>query len=405
LIGQRIQLYQPFNLIPFVIKMAIQIRQHDHRIASEARRRQPGAGRSRPDYIRHLFKGRVKPEELVFFFSQLALMLEIQMPLRSALENIGIQTTNLTFKAALQAVIIQIEEGRQLSHALGHHPTLFKPLYVSMIKAGETGGYLKEILDRIVEMEEKRLALIRQIKTALTYPLFLCVLSMVTVGFIMVAVLPKFVVLFEGKEHILPWTTRFLIAASHSLRAYGWVYLIAGMTLAVALPLYKSSEHGQAVIDRLLVSGPWIAGIANKIYTCELMRTLGSLMASRVSMLEALEVTRGTTANRHFRNFIDRIIVHVQQGGKFSQPLAGFRYIPAPVKQMVATGEETGNLPKVLLRLATFYDGELERSLKAIAAKIEPLALLVRNRGADRHIGDSSHLQIIPGAALTLNSL
>jgi type II secretory pathway component PulF len=125
------------------------------------------------------------------------------------------------------------------------------------------------------------------------------------------------------------------------------------------------------------VSGPWIARIANKIYTGELMRTLGSLMASRVPLLEALEVTRGTTGNRHFRHFIDQIVAHVQQGGKFSQPLADFPFIPASVKQMVATGEETGNLPKVLLRLAKFYDGEVERNLKAIAAKIEPLALLV----------------------------
>jgi len=357
--------------------MAIQIYSHNQRPASKTGVKQPASDRSRPNNIWRRFKKPIKPEELVFFFSQLSLMLEIQMPLRSALENIGNQSNNLSFKTAVQAVIMEIEAGRQLSEALGHHPALFKPLYVSMIRAGESGGYLKEILDRIVEMEEKRLALITQIKTALTYPLFLCILSMLTVGFIMVAVLPKFVVLFEGKIHILPWTTRFLIAASHSLREYGWVYLIAGAGLAVWLPYYKNSEQGQAVIDRILVSGPWIARIANKIYTCELMRTLGSLMASRVSLLEALEVTRGTTGNRHFRKFIDQIVVHVQQGGKFSQPLADFPYIPASVKQMVATGEETGNLPKVLLRLATFYDGEVDRNLKAIAAKIEPLALLV----------------------------
>jgi type II secretory pathway component PulF len=357
--------------------MAIQIKHNDQRLAAQTGQRKPGYRRSRRQNIWQRFKKRIKPEELVFFFSQLSLMLEIQMPLRNALENIGNQSNNPSFKTAVQAVIVEIEEGRQLSEALGHHPALFKPLYVSMIRAGESGGYLKEILDRIVEMEEKRLALINQIKTALTYPLFLCILSMVTVGFIMVAVLPKFAVLFEGKIHILPWTTRFLIAASHSLREYGWIYLIAGAALALWLPYYINSEQGQAAIDRILVSGPWIARIANKIYTCELMRTLGSLMASRVSLLEALEVTRGTTGNRHFRKFIDQIAVHVQQGGKFSQPLADFPYIPVSVKQMVATGEETGNLPKVLLRLATFYDGEVDRNLKAIAAKIEPLALLM----------------------------
>jgi len=357
--------------------MAIHIKQIDQRASAKTRERQSGSGWSRPINSWQLFKRRIKPEELVFFFSQLSLMLEIQMSLRNALENIGNQTNNLILKTAVQAVIKEIEEGRQLSDALGHHPDLFKPLYVSMIRAGETGGYLKEILDRIVEIEEKRLALTMEIKTALTYPLFLCVLSVMVVGFIMVAVLPKFVVLFEGKAHILPWTTRFLIAASQSLREYGWVYLIAGIGLAVLLPYVKNSEPGQAVVDRLMVSGPWIAGIANKIYTCELMRTLGSLMASRVPLLEALEVTRTTTGNRHFRKFIEQIAVHVQQGGKFSQPLADFPFILPSVKQMVATGEETGNLPKVLLRLAKHYDGEVDRNLKAIAAKIEPMALLV----------------------------
>lgn len=357
--------------------MAIQINHIDTGALTPGGQRRSATGPANRQGIWRRFKRPVKPVELVFFFSQLSLMLEIQMPLRNALENIGSQTNNSLFKTALQAVIVEIEEGRQLSDALAHHPALFKPLYVSMIKAGETGGYMKEILDRIVEIEEKRLALITQIKTALTYPLFLCLLSLATVGFIMVAVLPKFMVLFEGKTHILPWTTRFLIAASQSLREYGWVYLVAGTGLAVLLPVGVNSQKGRAAIDRFLVSGPWIARIANKIYTGELMRTLGSLMASRVPLLEALQVTRGTTGNRHFRNFIDQIVAHVQQGGKFSQPLVDFPFIPASVKQMVATGEETGNLPKVLLRLATFYDGEVERNLKSIAAKIEPLALLV----------------------------
>jgi len=357
--------------------MAIQINQSRPHATSEPNGIPPDSGQSRHINLWPLFKKSIKPEELVFFFSQLSLMLEIQMSLRNALENIEIQSNNLILKTAILAVIKEIEEGRQLSDALGHHPELFKPLHVSMIRAGETGGYLKEILDRIVAMEEKRLALAMQIKTALTYPLFLCVLSAAVVCFIMVAVLPKFIVLFQGKEHILPWTTRFLIATSHSLRTYSWVYLAAAAALALLLPYYKNSRQGQAVIDRVLVSGPWIGRIANKIYTCELLRTLGSLMASRVQLLEALEVTRATTGNRHFRKFIDQIVTHVQQGGKFSQPLADFHFIPPAVRQMVATGEETGNLPKVLLRLAKHYDGEVERHLKSIAAKIEPLALLV----------------------------
>ena len=130
--------------------MAIQINHKRPHATAKTKELPPGAGRTLSINLRHIFGKRIKPEELVFFFSQLSLMLEIQMSLRKALENIGIQTPNLILKTSLLAIIKEIEEGRQLSDAMGHHPELFKPLYVSMIRAGETGGYLKEILDRIM---------------------------------------------------------------------------------------------------------------------------------------------------------------------------------------------------------------------------------------------------------------
>jgi type II secretory pathway component PulF len=320
---------------------------------------------------------RIKPGELIFFASQLSLMLEIGTPLTSTLTALENQTQNPALKAVIQAMCQDIEEGRQLSEAMIRHPQVFSNVFISMIKAGETGGFLKGILDRIVEMQEKRQALIAQLRSTLIYPAVLCTVGFGVVIFVLVGVLPKFTTFFAGKEHILPVTTRFLMSLSTSLRVYWWAYVIVFLGLVFGFKLWKDSEPGQAMIDRLSVSGPLVARLYNKIYTCQLLRTLGHLMASQVPLLEALAVTRGTIKNRHFVSFINQITDHVERGGRFSQPFTTNPYILDSVKQMVATAEEAGNLPTVMLRLAEFYDTEVDRELKNVSALIEPIALLL----------------------------
>ncbi|UCE82548.1 MAG: type II secretion system F family protein [Deltaproteobacteria bacterium] len=323
------------------------------------------------------FGKTIKPSEMIFFCSQLSLMLEIGTPLTSALQALGNQTKNVAFKEIIQKMHQDIEEGRQLSDAMKRHPQVFDEVLMSMIKAGEAGGFLKKILDRIVEMQEKRQALVAQLRSTLTYPAVLCFVGLVVVVFVLVGVLPKFTTFFKGKESVLPITTQLLMSMSHSLRAYWWAYIIASVGFVLALKLWKDSEPGQALMDRFSVSGPMVSRLYNKIYTCQMLRTLGHLMASQVPLLEALGVTRGTIKNRYFKRFIDQITDHVEQGGRFCQPFANYPYILDSVKQMVATAEEVGNLPKVMLRLAKFYDSEVERELKNLAAMIEPLALIV----------------------------
>ena len=324
-----------------------------------------------------LFGKPIKPGEVIFFTSQLSLMLEIGTPLKNALEAIKNQTKNTDFKAVIQSMLRDVEEGQQLSDAMKRHPHVFNNVFNSMIKAGETGGFLSEILNRLVEMQEKRQALLAQIRSALTYPMFLCVLGLVVVVFVLVGVLPKFTAFFEGKEQILPLTTRFLMAASASLRAYWWVYIIGCAGCAVGLNLFKNSERGQLLIDWSFIKLPLLSRLSNKINTCGMLRTLGHLMESAVPILQALDVTRDTIKNRYFKQFIQKIQDHVRQGGKFTQPFSDYPFILDSVKQMVATGEEVGNLSEVMLRLAKFYDLEVDRELKNIAALIEPMALVV----------------------------
>ena len=357
--------------------MAISFNHKRSSAASKSLKALLGFGATLLGGIISFFASPVKQSELIFFTSQLSLMLEIGTPLNSALKAIGNQTENEIFKTVIHAMLLDVEEGKQLSDAMKQHPRVFDNVFVGMIKGGESGGFLTNILDRLVEAQEKRQVLKTQLRTALTYPAFLSIIGFFVIVFIMVSVLPKFTVFFEGKESILPFTTRFLMTMSVSIREYWWAYILCGTGLVISLKFFKKSRAGKILMDHFFVSAPLIAGLSNKIYTCDLLRTLGNLMESHVPLLEALEVTRGSIRNQYFRDFVNRIMKHVQQGGRFSQPFAAYPYVLETVKQMVATGEETGNLPKVMLRLARFYDTQVEQELKTLSALIEPMALIV----------------------------
>jgi type II secretory pathway component PulF len=313
----------------------------------------------------------------MFFTSQLSLMLEIQTPLTKALKAIGDEIKNPEFKSVVATLNRDVEEGRQLSEALKRHPRVFDNKFVSMVKAGEIGGFLETILDRIVEMQEKRQALITQLRSALTYPAVLCAFGFLVIVFILVFVLPKFTAFFVGKESILPWTTRFLMAASASLQHYWWVYILVLIGTVLGFTAWGKSKQGRALIDRFFISGPLISGLSNKIYTCEMLRTLGYLMESQVPLLKAIEVTTPTIWNQYYRRFLEKIKDTVDQGGRFAQIFSDYSYIPQTVKQMVTIGEEVGKLPMVMLRLARFYDTEIEQEFKKFAAMIEPIALII----------------------------
>ena len=357
--------------------MAITLNQKTSNLSPNSVDARPQAVAKRLSRITHLFSKPIKAGEVIFFTSQLSLMLEIGTPLKNALAAIRKQTKNDAFKKVIHTMVQDVEGGRQLSEAMKRHPRVFNSVFTSMVKAGETGGFLHEILLRIVEMQEKRQVLLTQIRSALTYPIFLCILGFVVVVFVLVGVLPKFTAVFAGKEHILPLTTRFLMALSASLRGYWWVYLMGCTGSVIGLKLFKDSAQGKTLVDWSSIKLPLIARLSNKINTCSMLRTLGHLMESAVPILQALDVTRDTIKNRYFGQFIEQIQEHVRQGGKFAQPFSNYPFILDSVKQMVATGEEIGDLPNVMLRLAKFYDAEVDRELKTLASLIEPMALIV----------------------------
>ena len=357
--------------------MAISLGREKTQAAAKKYGETPGSLVKQFSAIRRRFIRPVKSGEMIFFTSQLSLMLEIGMPLLQALKAIESQTQNPNLKSVIRAMLLDIEEGHQLSDAMSRHPQIFDGIFISLVRSGETGGFLKKTLDGVVAMQEKRQALITQLRSTMTYPAVLSILAVAVVIFVLISILPKFAVLFEGKESIMPPTTRFLMAASASLRSYWWAYISLSVGFVIGLFVWKDSDWGKAFIDRFLVSTPFLARITNKIYTCQLLRTLGYLMESQVPLMQALQVTQLTFRNRYFTIFIQELIDNVEQGGRFSKPFAGNPYILESVKQMVATAEEVGNLPPVMLRLADFYDAEVDRDLKITASMIEPISLII----------------------------
>lgn len=336
-------------------------------------------GRDRTDAPRGLFPWgqRVSAKDLSYFTSQLSLMLEVGTALTNAVSTLERQTANPILRAVLRELAEDMEGGQSLSASLSRHPTVFDGVFVSMVRAGETGGYLHDALDRVVEMREKREALLAQVRAALTYPIVLAVMSGFVVIFIVTGVLPKFMPMFAGKESILPVSTRMLMAMSQSIRSYWWVWILSLAGLGAGATAALRSPPGQWLRDKLALTLPVVGPLTNKVLTGQLLRTLGHLLESHVALLDALQVTRMTLKNRFYRRLVERVDEVVQGGGRLAQAFQGFAYMPPTVHQMIATGEESGNLYPVMLRLARHYDQEIEQELKRVAALIEPLALII----------------------------
>lgn len=320
---------------------------------------------------------RVTDRDIIYFASQLSLMLEVGTSLTDAVRALEKQTTNPRLCQILEDLGRDMEEGQAFSAALSRHVDVFGGVFVSMVRAGETGGYLHDALDRVVEMREKRSALLAQVKTALTYPLILCVVSAGVIIFVLTGVFPKFMPLFAGKEDLLPITTRVLIAASQSLIQYWWAYALGLVGIIFCARIALRSPPGRLLCDRLTVSFPVVGVLANKIFTGQVLRTMGHLLESHVALTDALQVTRLTIRNQCYAQLIDRADATVRGGGRLSQAFLGFTHMPATVRQMLATGEEAGNIYPVMLRLAKHYDVEIEQELKRMSALVEPLALIV----------------------------
>lgn len=322
---------------------------------------------------------RKKPDvqDRIFFTEQLALMLETGMALHEALKAFCTLDIKPELKRITESLMNDVQEGRTFSAALNQHADFFSSAYSNLVAAAENGGFLHKVLTELKEMDEKRETLRTTIVTAMVYPVFLILFSIAVVVFVLVFVFPKFSDLFARISDQLPGSTRFLMAASHALINYWWLFISATLLIAVAGRYWLQSPRGIETIDRLKLSVYMIGDIFVQLYLVQSMRLMAMSMANGVSVMETLDACREVVRNSVFNRFIAQLQVHVEEGAGFSTGFEQAGFIPSTVKQMIKTGDETGNLPQVMARVADYYERELEKRLALFARMVEPVMLLV----------------------------
>jgi type II secretory pathway component PulF len=319
----------------------------------------------------------VTTADRIAFTERLSLLLETGVPLHSALLSLHEQTAAPRLKAIIGQVADDIVSGLRFSEGLGRHPELFPPTYVNLIGASEAGGFLPEVLAQLVDMDEKQERLRSTIMSALTYPGFLITFSFAVVIFILVAVFPKFTVMFTAIYDELPVTTRFLMGASRILTEHATAVL-AGVVLVLAAMVMALRQEGmQDAVDRLKLRLPFVRDIFIKIYLTRLMRVMGISLQRGVTILATLSACRNVIPNAEFQRFIGELEIQVTEGRGIAAGFANSPLIPVSVRQMIETGEQTGTLGRVMGRVADFYERDLTRQLNQVAKLAEPVMLLV----------------------------
>jgi type II secretory pathway component PulF len=337
---------------------------------------QPAPGTAQP-WWRRASAARIGGADRILFTERLALLLETGVPLHGALCALHAQAATPRLAAILGEVAHDIVSGQRFSEALVRHPDLFPPTYINLVGASEQGGFLPQVLQQLVEMDEKQERLRATIVSALSYPGFLMVFSVAVVIFILTAVFPKFSVMFASMYDELPLTTKILIGASDLLTRHAVALLAGVLALAAAAGVAATRPGTQRRIDRLKLRLPYVRDIFIKIYLTRLMRVMGISLERGVTILATLTACRNVVANAEIQDLIGELEQQVTEGKGIA---AGFRasaLIPVSVKQMIDTGEQTGTLGRVMGRVADFYERDLTRQLGQLAKMAEPVMLLV----------------------------
>ncbi len=316
--------------------------------------------------------GGVSQKEVMFFTSQLAIMLETGTNLTTSLEAICRQTTNPRMRRTLQAVVNDVTGGRTFSAALAQHPKVFSTVFVSMVRAGELGGFLNEMLNRVHEFQKLKQDVRSKVATAMAYPTVLALMSTGVVLFMVTYVLPRMTTVFEGKEDILPTITKVVMAVSHAFVTW-WPAILGGaIVLVVGFIASLHTATGRGLFDRFKITAPVLGSLSRLLYSSRLLRTMGVMLESGIPLLDGVEVTRGTVGNTHYASFLTRVEQSVREGKMLSDSFETSTLFSPIMKQMVSTGEATGSTGMVMLRMAQHYEDEMTVKLKGLTALLEP---------------------------------
>jgi type IV pilus assembly protein PilC len=320
---------------------------------------------------------RLKARDLTVLARQLATMVSSGLSLLRSLYVLEEQTQTPKLRRIIVEVRGDVEAGLSLSQALAKHPAAFNDLFVSMVRAGEEGGNLEEVLERIAIQLEKDDSLRRTVRAAMVYPLLIAGFAvMVLIGMVLFLI-PIFANMYKDLGGQLPSLTQFMIGVSNGMRTYWYAFLLAPFVAGWLFRRWKRSDRGQLMWDTVKLRFPFkIGDIVRKIAVARFSRTLGTLTASGVPILQALDITAKTAGNRVVSDPMANVIERVKEGQPLAPPLVKTGVFPVMVTQMIAVGEETGALDRMLHKLADFYDDEVSAMLKALTSILEPVMMI-----------------------------
>jgi len=314
----------------------------------------------------------------MLFTRQLATLAKAGMPLLRGIQVLGKQERNGTFQNVIEDIGETIRSGGSLSDGLARNPKLFDRLYVNMVRAGEAGGVLETVLERLASFMEKSERIKGKIKSAMTYPVIVIALAVIIVAALMVVVVPKFEQIFSGllKGQSMPSLTRAVLAVSSFVQHHFLLAITLGAGLYAALRVVKKTQSGARGFDWITIKSPVVGDLFLKAAIGRFTRTFGTLLSSGVPILQALLITRDTSGNLHIAHAIQRVHDRAKAGDGVSRPLVETGIFPALVTSMIEVGEETGALPEMLTRIADNYDEEVDNAVGALTSLIEPLMIV-----------------------------
>ncbi len=320
---------------------------------------------------------RISRGEISMMTRQLATLVSAGFNLISALDTLILQTRSRALIKVISKMRNAIEEGNSFSLALALYPSLFTPIYINMVKAGESSGTLDVVLERLADLMESQDETRSKIQASLAYPVLMALVGVLVLLFLLTYIVPGLVGIFADMNQTLPGPTQFLISISGFLKSFWWVLVLIAVVIMTGFYLIKQTEKGALLIDRSIFMLPKIGSLLKKSAAARFSRILGSLLEHGVPVLTALDIAKSIIGNRVLSGIITKAQAEVQQGGELGLALEQHRAFPVLATQMIKVGEKSGTLEKMLERTASFYEKEVDTSLTAMTAMLEPLIILV----------------------------
>ena len=321
--------------------------------------------------------GGVTTKDILIFTRQFSVMIDAGLPLVQALDIIGTQADNLAFRKVLLAIKGKVESGSTFADALAEHPKAFDELFVQLVRAGEIGGILDTILNRLGAYIEKNEKLKRRVKGAMVYPSIVLGVAVLVTVVLLVFVTPTFEKMFKDFGGAMPAPTQFIIDLSHGLRDRWYLFVGIPTAIVVAFKTTLASKRGRDLWDAFILKAPLAGSVVRKVAVARFTRTLGTMLSSGVPILDALQIVARAAGNRTVEGAILYVRAKISEGKNIAQPLAETQVFPPMVVQMIGVGEATGAMDAMLNKIADFYDDEVDVAIAALTSMIEPAMMVV----------------------------